>query len=50
MPEPTEVDPTEFKFILGYLSPVDVEIAPRRYYFRLDGSVLAALSGMDYMG
>lgn len=50
MPDPATIDPSEFKFVLGYLSLVDVELTPRRYYFRLDGSVLASLSGMDYTG
>lgn len=50
MPDPGAIDPSDFKFILGYMSLVDVAHEPRRYYFRLDGSVLAALSGMDYTG
>jgi hypothetical protein len=50
MPAPSDIDPAEFKFILGYLTLVDVESAPRRYLFRLDGSILASLSGMDYTG
>lgn len=29
---------------------VDVERDPRRYRFRLDGSILVALSGADYTG
>ena len=29
---------------------VDVERDPRRYRFRLDGSILVALSGTDYTG
>jgi len=50
MPTPADVEPTEFKFILGYVTLVEVEVDPRRYFFRLDGSILAALSGMDYTG
>lgn len=50
MPLPSAIEPTEFKFILGYVTLVDVEATPRRYLFRLDGSILAALSGMDYTG
>jgi len=50
MPAPADIEPLEFKFILGYLTLVDVEANPRRYFFRLDGSILAALSGMDYTG
>jgi hypothetical protein len=50
MPGDDAVDPFDFRYILGYVTLVDVEAAPRRYRFRLDGSILAALSGMDYTG
>ncbi|MDY0874184.1 PAS domain-containing protein [Dongia rigui] len=50
MPSPADIEPLEFKFILGYVTLVDIETAPRRYFFRLDGSILASLSGMDYTG
>lgn len=50
MPPPSAIEPLEFKFILGYVTLVDVEANPRRYLFRLDGSILASLSGMDYTG
>jgi hypothetical protein len=50
MPTPATIDPSDFKFILGYVTLVDVEADPRRYLFRLDGSILASLSGMDYTG
>lgn len=50
MPLPGDIEPLEFKFILGYVTLVDVEADPRRYFFRLDGSILASLSGMDYTG
>jgi len=50
MPMPAEIEPLDFKFILGYVTLVDVELQPRRYFFRLDGSILASLSGMDYTG
>jgi hypothetical protein len=49
-PTKSEIDPVEFPYILGYVTLVDVEQDPRRYRFRLDGSILAALSGMDYTG
>jgi hypothetical protein len=49
-PAKAEIDPVEFPYILGYVTLVDVERAPRRYRFRLDGSILAALSGTDYTG
>jgi hypothetical protein len=50
MPARSAVDPLDFRFILGYVTLVEVELAPRRYRFRLDGSILAMLSGMDYTG
>jgi hypothetical protein len=50
MPSRAAVDPLDFRYILGYVSLVEVELMPRRYRFRLDGSVLAMLSGMDYTG
>jgi hypothetical protein len=50
MPMPADIEPIEFKFILGYVTLVDVEANPKRYLFRLDGSILASLSGMDYTG
>src|SRR3954467_983522 len=50
MPARAAVDPLEFRYILGYVTLVEVELAPRRYRFRLDGSILATLSGMDYTG
>lgn len=49
-PTKTAIDPVEFPYILGYVTLVDVEQAPRRYRFRLDGSILVELSGMDYTG
>jgi len=50
MPARGAVDPLDFRFILGYVTLVEVEVSPRRYRFRLDGSILAMLSGMDYTG
>lgn len=50
MPARTAIDPLDFRYILGYVTLVEVEISPRRYRFRLDGSILAMLSGMDYTG
>jgi hypothetical protein len=49
-PAKAEIDPVEFPYILGYVTLVDVEQAPRRYHFRLDGSILVELSGSDYTG
>lgn len=50
MPARAAIDPLDFRYILGYVTLVEVEPAPRRYRFRLDGSILAMLSGMDYTG
>jgi len=50
LPARAAIDPLDFRYILGYVTLVDVEAAPRRYRFRLDGSILAMLSGMDYTG
>jgi hypothetical protein len=50
LPARAAIDPFDFRYALGYVTLVDVEHGPRRYKFRLDGSVLAALSGMDYTG
>jgi hypothetical protein len=50
MPPRAAIDPLDFRYILGYVTLVEVELNPRRYRFRLDGSVLAMLSGMDYTG
>lgn len=49
-PTRSEVDPVDFPYILGYVTLVDVEFDPRRYFFRLDGSILVELSGMNYTG
>jgi hypothetical protein len=49
-PTRAEVDPVDFPYILGYVTLVDVEFSPRRYFFRLDGSILVELSGMNYTG
>jgi hypothetical protein len=49
-PAKAEIDPLDFPYILGYVTLVDVERDPRRYRFRLDGSILVALSGTDYTG
>lgn len=50
MPPKAAIDPIDFRFILGYVTLVDVESDPRRYRFRLDGSILVRLSGIDYTG
>jgi len=50
MPPKAAIDPLDFRYILGYVTLVDVESGPRRYRFRLDGSILVRLSGIDYTG
>jgi hypothetical protein len=50
MPAKAAIDPLDFRYILGYVTLVDVESGPRRYRFRLDGSILVRLSGLDYTG
>ena len=49
-PAKANVDPVDFSYVLGYVTLVDVEHDPRRYYFRLDGSILVEMSGMNYTG
>jgi hypothetical protein len=76
-PDRADIDPVDFRYVLGFVTMVDVididlplaNAAPgaktvmdhgtggraavqqgRRYYFRLDGSRLAELSGTDYTG
>lgn len=49
-PAKAEIDPVDFPYVLGYVTLVDVEPAPRRYHFRLDGSILVELSGSNYTG
>lgn len=49
-PTKAEIDPVDFPYVLGYVTLVDVEPDPRRYRFRLDGSILVELSGTDYTG
>lgn len=49
-PAKADIDPLEFSYALGYVTLVDVEHDPRRYRFRLDGSILVEMSGMDYTG
>jgi hypothetical protein len=49
-PSRAEVDPVDFRYVLGYVTLVEVESNPPRYRFRLDGSILVDLSGTDYTG
>lgn len=51
-PARADLDPVDFPYILGYVTLVDITAQrpgkPRRYRFRLDGSHLTAISGIDY--
>jgi hypothetical protein len=61
-PDRNDLDPLDFPYLLGFVTMVDIieahsapastELATgrRRYYFRLDGSRLAEISGTDYTG
>ena len=49
-PGKADVDPVDFSYVLGYVTLVDVEHDPRRYHFRLDGSILVEMSGTNYTG
>lgn len=49
-PSRADIDPVDFPYVLGYVTLVDVEHDPRRYHFRLDGSILVELSGTNYTG
>lgn len=49
-PAKADIDPVDFSYVLGYVTLVDVEHDPRRYHFRLDGSILVEMSGMNYTG
>ncbi|HVI87867.1 MAG TPA: PAS domain-containing protein [Dongiaceae bacterium] len=51
MPTRTDLDPLEFRYILGNVIPVDVERAPLRFRFRLYGAALINFFGDgDYAG
>src|SRR5690349_17873915 len=49
-----DFDPLEFSFAVGFVSLIDVipktPTAPRRFYFRLDGTRQVDLLGVDFTG
>jgi len=47
MPARADFDPLDVRYALGYLSLIDVQRDPLRYYFRLDGSKQVDLFGID---
>jgi hypothetical protein len=50
----SDLDPIEFRFVLGYVSLIDVHSypagQPRRFFFRVDGTKQVALFGIDCTG
>jgi hypothetical protein len=47
MPRRADFDPLDVRFALGYLSLIQVESDPMRFYFRLDGTKQVDLFGLD---
>ena len=47
MPRRADFDPLDVRFALGYLSLIQVEAEPLRFYFRLDGTKQVDLFGVD---
>ena len=45
-----DIDPIDLHFALGYISLVEVRESPRRFYFRVDGSMQVELFGIDCTG
>jgi len=50
MPSRADIDPTEMGFILGWMNLIDVLHDPFRFRFRLQGTMLAASSGVEMTG
>ena len=50
MPLRADIDPVELYFALGYISLVEVKENPRRFFFRVDGSMQVELFGIDCTG
>ena len=47
MPRRADFDPLDVRFAFGYLSLIQVEVDPMRFYFRLDGTKQVDLFGID---
>lgn len=47
MPRRAEFDPLDVRYALGYLSLIEVQRDPLRFYFRLDGTKQVDLFGLD---
>ena len=50
MPSRSEIDPIEMKPFLNRIMLVDVEMNPRRYLFRLIGTLITSTTGRDSTG
>ena len=50
MPARADIDPLELKGLLGWLLLIDVEWSPLRFRFRLIGTEIVAIRGMDLTG
>lgn len=50
MPSRQDIDPLDLKDLLGWLLLIDVEWAPLRFRFRLIGTEIVAIRGMDLTG
>lgn len=50
MPSRQDIDPLELKGLLGWLLLIDVEWAPLRFRFRLIGTEIVAIRGVDLTG
>jgi hypothetical protein len=50
MPSRRDIDPLDLKGLLGWLLLIDVEWAPLRFRFRLIGTEIVAIRGVDLTG
>jgi hypothetical protein len=50
MPSRRDIDPLDLKELLGWLLLIDVEWAPLRFRFRLIGTEIVAIRGVDLTG
>ena len=50
VPLRADIDPLDLHFALGYISLVEVRENPRRFFFRVDGSMQVELFGIDCTG
>jgi hypothetical protein len=50
MPSRRDIDPLDLKELLGWLLLIDVECSPLRFRFRLIGTEIVGIRGMDLTG